>query len=94
MKYPEPGMFGPTPAQGFFVRHLQHLEMSHVDVQPVAPDPRPSFYLSDVERADFIAVTAPKGQPAFSLHNVTDFRVAVSRAAPDTLLEKIDSRTL
>ncbi len=93
-KYPEPGMFGPMPAQGFFIRHLQHLEMSHVDVQPAAPDPRPTFYLADVERADFIAVTAPKGQPAFSLHNVTDFRVAISRAAPDTMLEKADDRTL
>ncbi len=93
-KYPEPGMFGPTPAQGFFVRHLQHLEMSHIDVQPVASDPRPTFYLNDVERADFVAVTAPKGQPAFSLHNVTDFRVAISRAAPDTMLEKVENRTL
>ena len=93
-KYPEPGMFGPTPAQGFFVRHLQHLEMSHVEVQPVAPDPRPTFYLTAVERADFIAVTAPKGQPAFALHDVTDFRVVISRAAPDTMLDKADNRTL
>ena len=66
-KYPEPGMFGPMPSQGFFFRHVKHLELSHVEVQPATPDPRPSFYLTDVERADFIAVTAPAGQPAFSL---------------------------
>jgi polygalacturonase len=93
-KYPEPNMFGPMPAQGFFFRHVSRLEVSHTEVQPVAPDPRPAFYLDDVSRADFIAVTAPKGVPAFSLHNVTDFRVAVSRAAPDMALEKIDDRTL
>jgi polygalacturonase len=93
-KYPEPDMFGPIPAQGFFFRHVRNLEVSHTEVQPVAPDPRPAFYLDSVERADFIAVTAPKGQPAFSLHNVTDFRVAISRAAPDVALETIDNRTL
>ncbi|HEY5381278.1 MAG TPA: glycoside hydrolase family 28 protein [Acidobacteriaceae bacterium] len=93
-KYPEPSMFGPMPAQGFFFRHVDRLEVSHTEVQPVAPDPRPSFYLTDVRRADFIAVTAPKGQAAFSLHDVTDFRVAISRAAPDTAVDKIDSRTL
>ncbi|HEX4153972.1 MAG TPA: glycoside hydrolase family 28 protein [Acidobacteriaceae bacterium] len=93
-KYPEPTMFGPMPAQGFFFRHVERLEVSHTEVQPVTPDPRPTFYLTDVERADFIAVTAPKGQPAFSLHDVTDFRVAISRAAADMALEKVDNRTL
>jgi hypothetical protein len=73
---------------------VARLEVSHTEVQPVAPDPRPSFYLVDVDRADFVAVTAPKGQAAFSLHDVSDFRVAISRAAPDAVLDKVDSRTL
>ncbi len=93
-KYPEPAMFGPTPAQGFFLRHVQHLEMSHVEVQAAAADPRPAFYLSDVHRADFTAVTAPGAQPAFALHDVSDFRVVISRAAPDMTLAQVDSRTL
>ena len=93
-KYPEPSMFGPMPAQGFFLRHVKNLEMSHVEVQTAAPDARPTFYLKDVERADFFAVTAPKGQPAFSLHQVTDFRVALSRATADVALETVDERTL
>lgn len=93
-KYPEPVMFGTLPAQGFFFRHVKHLELSHVEVQAAASDPRPAFYLDDVERADFLAVTAPGAQPAFALHDVTDFRVALSRAAADTNLAKVDSRTL
>jgi polygalacturonase len=92
--YPEPTMFGPMPAQGFYFRHVARLEVSHTEVQPVAPDPRPVFYLANVDRADFVAVTAPKGQAAFSLHDVSDFRVAISRAAPDAVLDKVDSRTL
>ena len=80
------------PAQGFFVRHLKRLEMSHVEIQPAAPDPRPAFYLNDVQRADFISVTSPK--PAFSLHQTSDFLVVISRAAQETTLDTVDSRTL
>jgi polygalacturonase len=93
-KYPEPGMFGSMPSQGFFIRHLKRLEMSHVEIQPAAPDARPSFYLHDVQRADFIAVTAPKTPPAFSLNGVSDLRILLSRAAPDTMLDRVEQRTL
>lgn len=95
-KYPDPPMFGPMPSQGFFLRHIDHLEMSHVEVQPVQPDPRPSFYLQDVNRADFIAATAPTSAeaPAFHLNKVTDLRIALSRAAKDTQLATADGQTL
>jgi polygalacturonase len=80
--YPELLRFGPTPSNGFFIRHLQNLDMSHVEIAPIGPDPRPAFWLEDVHRADFFAITAPH-QGNFSLHQVTDFRVGWSRAAPD-----------
>jgi polygalacturonase len=92
-KYPDPGMFGPTtPSQGFFLRHVDRIEMSHVEVQPAAPDQRPSFYLAAVNRADFIAVTAPTAPPAFALNQVTDLRILLSRAAKDTTLESADNK--
>ena len=93
-KYPDPGMFGPMPSQGFFLRHIKNLEMSHVEVAAASPDPRPSFYLTGVDRADFIAVTAPKGVTAFHLDKVTDLRILISRAAKDTQLESADNQTL
>jgi polygalacturonase len=83
-KYPEPGMFGLTPSHGFYLRHIQNIEMSHVEVHPATPDPRPSFYLDDVHRADFIAVTAPTTPSAFSINNSSDIRIRMSRAAPDS----------
>lgn len=89
--YPELLQFGPTPCHGFFVRHLKNLEMSHVEIAPQNPDPRPAFWLEDVQRADFLAVTAP-GQGNFSLHKVKDFRVGWSRAAKDTELDSADVR--
>jgi polygalacturonase len=91
--YPEPLKMGPTPCHGFFIRHLRNLEMSHVEIAPAQPDPRPAFWLGDVHRADLFAITAP-AQSNFSLHNISDLRIAWSRATPDINLAKVDDRTL
>ncbi len=93
-KYPDPGMFGPMPAQGFFLRHVENLEMSHVEIAAMRPDPRPAFHLQNGQRADFIAVTAMAGQKAFALNQVKDLRVLLSRAAADTTLAQADGQTL
>jgi polygalacturonase len=94
-KYPEPGMFGPMPASGFFLRHVRNVEMSHVEIANATPDARPAFYLTDVTRADFFAVTAPRNaNGAFALHNVKDLRIGWSRAAADTTLGSVDNQTL
>jgi polygalacturonase len=84
--YPEPGMLGPLPAYGFYFRHVNRLEMSHVEVEPATPDARPCIYTDDVHRADFFAITAPSTPPAFSFNKSTDLRVLWSRAAPDTTI--------
>jgi polygalacturonase len=93
--YPEPSMFGPMPASGFFMRHMRNLEMSHVEIANTTPDARPAFYLTGVERADFFAVTAPRGTDgAFALHGVKDLRIGWSRAAADTALASVDNKML
>ena len=58
---------------------------------PLQMGARP-FILHDVDRADFFAVTAPKG--AFSLHGVKDLRIGWSRAAADATLANVDNKTL
>jgi polygalacturonase len=94
-KYPEPQMFGAMPASGFFLRHMRNLEMSHVEIANSTPDARPAFYLIDVERADFFAVTAPRGTDgAFALHGAKDLRIGWSRAAADTTLANVDNKML
>jgi hypothetical protein len=83
------------PASGFFLRHVRNIEMSHVEIANAAPDARPAFHLTDVERADFFAVTAPRGaNGAFALHGVKDLRVGWSRAASDTILSTVDDKML
>jgi polygalacturonase len=92
--YPELMRWGPTPSNAFFIRHLKHLEMSHVEVAPQVADPRPAWWLEDVTRADFFAVTAPTTTPNFSLKNVNDLRIGWSRAAKDTVLAHADSQQI
>jgi hypothetical protein len=91
--YPELGRFGPTPSSGFFVRHLKNLEMSHVEIAPAVGDARPAFWLEDVERVDFFAVTAPV-QPNFALRKVSGLRIFWSRAAKDANVAAVEDETL
>jgi hypothetical protein len=74
---------------------MRNLEMSHVEIANAIPDARPAFYLNDVERADFFAITAPRtADGAFVLNNVRDLRIGWSRAAADTTLASIDNKIL
>ncbi|MGD0913812.1 MAG: glycoside hydrolase family 28 protein [Terracidiphilus sp.] len=93
--YPDPGAFKVTPSSAFFLRHVRNLEMSHVEVANIAPEARPAFYLEDVERADFFAITAPRAaEGAFALHSVKDLRIGWSRATQDTVLASADNKTI
>ena len=93
--YPEPGMFGADASLGFFLPHMRNVEMSHVELATVAPDARPAFYLEDVDRADFFAITAPANSGGnFALNNVKDLRIGWSRAAADTVVGTADNKTL
>jgi len=91
--YPDPNRFGQTPSHGFFIRHLKNLEMSHIEIAPLNGDPRPAFWLEDVQRADFFAITAPP-QPNFALRNVSDLRILWSCAANDATLQHVVNQTL
>jgi polygalacturonase len=56
--YPEPSMFGPTPASGFYVRHAEGVSFDNVDLHVRGNDARSPFVLDDVVGATFTAVTA------------------------------------
>jgi hypothetical protein len=91
--YPDLNRFGSTPSNGFFIRHLKNLEMSHVEIAPADADSRPAFWLEDVHRADFFGITAPS-QPNFALRNVSDFRILWSRAMKDAVLDEVADRII
>ena len=95
-EYPEPTMFGVTPACGFFVRHAKGIAMSNIEIKSVKKDLRPAFVLDDVEAGDFfrIKVQPEAGVPAFALKNVTDFSISQSAPVPDTKLSQAQDKTL
>jgi polygalacturonase len=49
--YPEPSMFGPTPAHGLWIRHVDGLVLENVSLETATPDPRPAILLQNVRRA-------------------------------------------
>jgi len=87
-EYPEPSMFGTTPAHGFFIRHARGVEMAGIKIEHASADLRPAFVIDDVESADFgrIKVVPTAGVPAFALSNVKNFSVYRSKPVPDTEL--------
>jgi polygalacturonase len=92
-KYPEPNMFGPTPAYGFYVRHVKGLSMSNIQLKAESPDARPAILLDEVDGAKFFNVQAQtsNGSPVFALHGVRDFAVRYSEPVADTRLPQSDS---
>jgi polygalacturonase len=94
--YPEPTMFGPLPATGFFVRHCKNLEFSNIEIATDKADGRPVFWLNDVDGADFFRIKAPRNSsaPIFQLNNVRDFRTLASRGIKDTAISKADAEKL
>jgi polygalacturonase len=92
--YPEPNRFGPMPTQGFFVRHVQGIEMRDVEIRALREDSRPAFVLEDVNFAEFIHPKVPPGSPSWALRNVKDFRIWQSGTIPDTYLAQVDQKTL
>ena len=95
-KYPDPAMFGAMPSQGFFLRHIRNIDMSHIEIAAMTPDQRPAFVLQDVRGADFLRIRTPQqtGSPIFVLQNVENFNVNLSRGVAETTIHKTAHVTL
>src|SRR5215467_7675911 len=67
--YPDPTMFGVTPAQGFFIRHAKGIEMNGIKVECASQYARPAFALEDVKLFDFhrLKLAVNQVKPAFVL---------------------------
>lgn len=92
--YPEPRMFGETPAYGFFIRHVKGLEMNDVEVRYLNEDLRPPFLLQDVTGAEFNNVKAERaaGVPTLVLKSVNGFEVHGSPWTRDLKLGSVQQR--
>lgn len=94
--YPEPNMFGTTPAYGFVVRHAHRIEISDITFILQGEDMRPCFLLDDVEEIDFFNIkpNTSRGNPVFVLNDVKDFTVTRCKALNDTAVPQADHKKL
>ena len=94
--YPEPNMFGNTPAHGFFIRHAQDVEINNCNVVSAASDARPCFVVDDVENADFSSIKANQlaNTPLFILDNAKDIRLENCNSLPDVEIAEAKHREL
>jgi hypothetical protein len=95
--YPEPGMFGPMPAHGFYIRHARNIEMRDVEIASLKEDARPAVVLNDVQGASISHLKIPShgsDVPAMVLNNVQNFSIDRSKPVPDTELDRVDQRKL
>jgi polygalacturonase len=95
-KYPEPSMFGDLPATGMFIRHARNIELTNIEVATETADPRPAFYLDDVDSADFFRLKFPQRAQSnqFRLKKVSDFRLFGCQHYPDAKEDHVDDRTI
>ncbi len=84
--YPEPGRFGVIPSWGLFARHVQGLQLDHVELRTLKEDLRPAMILDDVVGADFdhVKATPAAGVPELVLKQVTGLAVHNCPGLSDT----------
>jgi len=95
-EYPEPTMFGTTPAHGLILRHAAGIEISDFKIMVGTSDARPCFLLEDVEHADFFNIKPSKAPDSatFVLNDVKDFSVAKSKGVADTQVAETKHREI
>ena len=93
--YPEPGMFGPLPAYGFYFRHVKGIEMHHTKLDYTQPEVRNAFVLEDVQDAYFDHLNIKKGSgnaSFFDLRKVADFSLEECRNMKSVKVEAMVER--
>lgn len=94
--YPEPRMFGDMPSYGFYIRHVNGVQMNNVEISYIKEDLRSPFQLDSVNDASFHQLHAQHapGVPTFVLKNVTEFEVRESRGLENTYLKQVDKKSM
>jgi hypothetical protein len=85
--YPEARMFGRLPGYGLYVRHVDGLRLSGIQISSPDGDPRPMMVCDDVRNLAVREVTGTpsgQGQPFLHWNDVSDASVQGCVAPPET----------
>jgi polygalacturonase len=95
-EYPEPTMFGTTPANAFYIRHAKGIEISDFKILARDQEQRPCFIVEDADGVEFSNIKFPEGQqgPRFVLVDVKNFSVQRTRSVPDTEIAEAKRREI
>jgi polygalacturonase len=90
--YPEPAMFGTTPAYGFYVRHVKGIEFRDVETSYLSNDARPAFVFEDVDGVEMNHVKGEHASdsPSVVLRNVSDFGAFHCPQMQDVKKDKVE----
>jgi polygalacturonase len=93
--YPEPSMFGVTPAHGWFIRHAKGIRMDHVQNGFMEKDMRPAVVLDGVSDVRFDQVEAQHepGVPAIVLKRVENVRIHECAGIKDSKVGKAEMKS-
>ena len=71
--YPEFSMFGELPAWGFYVRHVEGLEMKNIKLNIKEDDYRAAMIFDDVRKLKLVDLKIPSSKiPVIVLNQVSD----------------------
>jgi len=89
--YPEPTMFGEIPAYGFFIRHVNGLDMRGVSVSYLKDEARPAFVISAAKQIDLrdMKIQPTAGASTFMLNEVDGFSLRDSHPLQDIRLTNV-----
>jgi len=89
--YPEPTMFGEIPAYGFFIRHVNGLDMRGVSVSYLKDEARPAFVISAAKQIDLrdMKIQPTAGASTFMLNEVDGFSLRDSHPLQDIQLTNV-----
>ncbi len=92
--YPEPSMFGVTPAYGFYVRHAKGITFDNVKVTYEKAEERPAFVFDSVKGIDLFRIDAqePRSSSRFVHKNVEDIAIFQSKGLSDQRIETAEMR--
>jgi polygalacturonase len=95
-EYPEPTMFGGTPAFGLMVRHATGIEISDFKVITQNSEARPCIHLHDVQHADVYNLKAAReaGSSLVVLNSVKDFSIERTKGLADTNITETSHKEL
>lgn len=95
-KRPDPGMFGPCPVYGLYIRHARNISITDVSLNYLKPDGRPPFEFTEVKGIYLGHVTAQreKGAATILLKNTSDLTINGSLGLPDVKIQDAVSKVI